>query len=112
MHIKKVMVKKEGVVILLSERGKLKTGNVQGTEFIVSWDKIGELLFDNYNAVEAVMERGMEANYDVPMRHEGAYCDWCGANGPFPVSKVTKQEGTFYFCSQECLTKHNLEFGE
>lgn len=41
-------VTKEGVVIHLNKRAKLKTGNILSNEFFVSWDKIGESLFDGY----------------------------------------------------------------
>lgn len=84
MYIKKVMAKKQGVVLILSERGKLKTGNVHGTEFIVSWDKIGELLFTNYTAVKAVEERGCTHTPEDPQvpvevcqeEKEEEYCRW------------------------------------
>jgi len=38
----------EGVVLETNIPAKLKTGNVSGTATFISWDKIGELLFDNY----------------------------------------------------------------
>jgi len=48
---------KEGVTIELNKKTSLKTGNVKGTEFWVSWDKIGKLLFDNYTDEVEVEER-------------------------------------------------------
>lgn len=48
--------KPEGVVLETNIPSKLKTGNVKGTTFFVSWDRIGELLFDNYTDVETVRE--------------------------------------------------------
>jgi len=41
-------VTKEGVVLHLNKRAKLKTGNILSSEFWVSWDKIGETLFEGY----------------------------------------------------------------
>jgi len=39
---------KEGVLFHLNKRTRLKKGHVKGNSFWVSWDKIGELLFDDY----------------------------------------------------------------
>ncbi len=41
-------VTKEGVILHLNKKTSLKTANVKSNEFFVSWDKIGNLLFDNY----------------------------------------------------------------
>ena len=41
-------VTKEGVVLHLNKNAKLKTGVMSSTQFWVSWDKIGEALFENY----------------------------------------------------------------
>lgn len=38
----------EGVTFILNRATNLKTGNVKSDRFYVSWDKIGELLFDGY----------------------------------------------------------------
>lgn len=38
----------EGLTLHLNRLGKLKNGNIHGNEFWVSWDKIGESLFENY----------------------------------------------------------------
>jgi hypothetical protein len=38
----------EGVILHTNIPAKLKTGNVRGRSTWVSWDKIGELLFDDY----------------------------------------------------------------
>tara|TARA_R110000824_G_scaffold41284_1_gene122967 strand:+ start:242 stop:448 length:207 start_codon:yes stop_codon:yes gene_type:complete len=48
---------KQGVKIELNKKTSLKTGNVKNTEFWVSWDKIGKLLFDNYTDEVEVAER-------------------------------------------------------
>ena len=48
---------KEGVTIELNKKTSLKTGNVKGTKFWVGWDKLGELLFDNYTDEVEVAER-------------------------------------------------------
>lgn len=39
---------KEGVLLYLNKKTKLKTGHVTANEFWVAWDKIGKLLFDGY----------------------------------------------------------------
>ena len=49
--------KKEGITIELNKKTSLKTGNVKGNKFWVSWDKIGKLLFDNYTDEVEVAER-------------------------------------------------------
>jgi len=41
-------VTKEGVVLHLNIPTTLKTGKLASKEFYVSWDKIGQELFDNY----------------------------------------------------------------
>ena len=41
-------VTKEGVVLHLNKKAKLKTSNMACMEFWVSWDKIGEALIDGY----------------------------------------------------------------
>lgn len=38
----------EGVVISLNQKTKLKTGVMHSKLFFISWDKIGQALFDNY----------------------------------------------------------------
>lgn len=38
----------EGVVIELNQPTKLKGGNIESKSFFLSWDKIGEELFENY----------------------------------------------------------------
>jgi len=38
----------EGIILILNQREKLKTGFGRYKEFYVSWDKIGESLFENY----------------------------------------------------------------
>lgn len=42
-------VTSEGVALHLTEKGKLKNGNIVSKEFWVSWDKIGDALFENYS---------------------------------------------------------------
>ena len=41
-------VTKEGVVLHLNKKAKLKKGNMSCSEFWVSWDKIGEALIEGY----------------------------------------------------------------
>ena len=41
-------VTKEGVVLHLNKKAKLKRGNMSCIEFWVSWDKIGEALIEGY----------------------------------------------------------------
>jgi len=38
----------EGVILQTNIPASLKTGNTKQQETYVSWDKIGQLLFDNY----------------------------------------------------------------
>lgn len=56
----------EGIIFHLSEKTSLKTGNKKFKDLFVSWDKIGGLLFDNYNdnynVAAAVKLRGGEGN--------------------------------------------------
>lgn len=40
---------KQGVVLRLNNKAKLKTGKIESTKFFISWDKIGALLFENYS---------------------------------------------------------------
>ena len=47
----------KGVTLHLNEKTSLKTGNLKSDNFWVSWDKIGELLFDNYTNEESVSGR-------------------------------------------------------
>ena len=47
----------EGLTLHLNKKSTLKTGNVPNDEFWVSWDKIGQLLFDNYTEKVEVDER-------------------------------------------------------
>jgi len=47
----------EGVTLETNVPAKLKTGNVSGKTVWVSWDKIGELLFDNYTDDDSVVGR-------------------------------------------------------
>lgn len=42
-------VSSEGITLHLTEKTTLKTGNVKNDQFWVSWDKIGKLLFSNYD---------------------------------------------------------------
>jgi hypothetical protein len=46
----------EGIILCLNKSTSLKTGNVRGTEFWVSWDKIGKELFDGYTNLSDVAE--------------------------------------------------------
>jgi len=50
-------VTKEGIMLHLNKRAKLKTGNITCTELWVSWDKIGEALIDGYTEKSEVLER-------------------------------------------------------
>lgn len=52
----------EGVVLETNIPAKLKTGNVKGKTVWVSWDKIGELLFDNYTELDGVAFRNSLRN--------------------------------------------------
>ena len=52
----------EGVVLHLNEKATLKTGNVSSQEFWVSWDKIGQYLFDNYTERVEVDDRNKIRN--------------------------------------------------
>ena len=47
----------EGVVLHLNKAGTLKSGNLATKEFWISWDKIGEALFDDYCNVDSVEYR-------------------------------------------------------
>ena len=47
---------KEGVVLKLSGKTKLKTGNLLTDEFWLSWDKIGGVLFNDYTTLTNVKE--------------------------------------------------------
>jgi len=47
----------EGVVLHTNIKAKLKTGNISANEFWVSWDKIGNELFDNYTDATQVSDR-------------------------------------------------------
>lgn len=48
---------KEGVVLETNEPAKLKSGNLKSKKTWVSWDKIGELLFEDYTKKESVSDR-------------------------------------------------------
>lgn len=60
--MKKVLIKNfsnvtsEGITLHLTEKTSLKTGQLQGKTFWVSWDKIGQALFDNYSTEESVKD--------------------------------------------------------
>ena len=41
-------VTKEGVVLELNQKAKLRTGFIESKEFFISWDKIGSALFKDY----------------------------------------------------------------
>lgn len=47
-------VTNEGVTLHLNKAAKLKTGIGYYKEFWVSWDKIGESLFENYTTKQEV----------------------------------------------------------
>lgn len=47
-------VTSEGVTLHLNQKTSLKNSNLKCDEFWVSWDKIGENLFKNYNDDETV----------------------------------------------------------
>lgn len=50
---------KEGVIFETNIPAKLKTGNVENVRTWVSWDKIGEALFEDYtkrNSVDSMKE--------------------------------------------------------
>lgn len=47
----------EGATLETNIPAKLKTGNVKGTKTWVSWDKIGDLLFEDYTKKESVSDR-------------------------------------------------------
>lgn len=44
----------EGLTLHLNKKTSLKTGNIKSKSFWISWDRIGELLFDNYTEEESV----------------------------------------------------------
>lgn len=48
---------KEGVVLHLNKAATLKSGNLATKEFWISWDKIGEALFEDYCNVDSVEYR-------------------------------------------------------
>jgi hypothetical protein len=48
---------KEGVVLHLNKKAKLKTGHLSSNEFWVSWDKIGEALIEGYTEKCEVSDR-------------------------------------------------------
>ena len=50
-------VTKEGVVLHLNKKAKLKTGHLLSKEFWVSWDKIGEALIEGYTDKCEVSDR-------------------------------------------------------
>ena len=52
-------VSAEGVTLHTNIPAALTTGNVKGTSFWVSWDKIGYALFKDYTGKDAVEERDM-----------------------------------------------------
>lgn len=56
----------EGVILHLNKKTSLKTGNIQANEFWVSWDKIGELLFDEYSDKSEVEERNKLSEVNTP----------------------------------------------
>lgn len=56
ISIKEFKTKNEGVILTLTEKTKLKTGNITSNQFFVSWDKIGELLFENYYRSDSVVD--------------------------------------------------------
>jgi hypothetical protein len=49
-------ITKEGIVLHLNKVTTLKTGQLSSKEFYVSWDKIGESIFDNYAHLDSVDE--------------------------------------------------------
>jgi hypothetical protein len=49
-------ITKEGIVLHLNFPATLKTGRLTSKEFYVSWDKIGDSLFDNYAHLDSVDE--------------------------------------------------------
>ena len=48
---------REGITLHLNKPGTLKTGNIKSKKFWISWDKIGENLFDEYTKLESVCDR-------------------------------------------------------
>jgi hypothetical protein len=50
-------VTKEGVVLHLNKKARLRRGNMSCIEFWVSWDKIGEALIEGYTEKCEVSER-------------------------------------------------------
>ena len=54
------IVTNEGVCLYLNIPTSLKTGKIHSKSFYVSWDKIGEALFDNYCGLQDVEERRKE----------------------------------------------------
>jgi hypothetical protein len=46
----------EGVNIKLNQATRMRGLNVKGTDFFVSWDKIGKMLFENYTDAETVAD--------------------------------------------------------
>lgn len=48
----------EGISLILNKETSLKgMEGIKGKEFWVSWDRIGEVLFDNYTDSESVEDR-------------------------------------------------------
>jgi len=54
--------KSEGIILETNIPAKLKTGNVKGKTVWVSWDKIGELLFEDYTELEGITLRNAIRN--------------------------------------------------
>jgi hypothetical protein len=48
---------KEGVNLHLNKKGRLKTGTLTSETFYVSWDKIGQNLFEDYTELTEVNDR-------------------------------------------------------
>lgn len=56
----------EGLVLHLNRAAKLKTGNVATKEFWISWDKIGEMLFNDYCNIDSVEYRNKLRSLTTP----------------------------------------------
>jgi len=64
----------EGIILRLSRPAKLKSGNLPSKEFWVSWDKIGEALFQDYSTTTNVsILKELRDRYNAMEKEEKNY---------------------------------------
>lgn len=103
-------VTKEGVVLHLNKKARLREGNISCTKFWISWDKIGEALIEGYTKKCEVSEHRELRFFDIKGQEITDGCViWNPAN-KHPEQSVKLIDGELWFGAKGTTPNKNNDW--